>query len=129
MVRGIARSGMGDAQRAVGWSGRYILACYPTTLGNQEVSMAFRKRLIRRAHERPYPQFSTMPKPTPMPEIEVTQLSSGYYHVRGRGPCNYSQPPYWPADKETLRQHAHPEASEAFLEAAGRIWRREEPPR
>lgn len=51
-------------------------------------------------------------------QIQITRLESGYYHIRGRGPCNFAQPPNWPCDLDTLREHAHPEASESFLRAA-----------
>jgi hypothetical protein len=51
-------------------------------------------------------------------EITVRRLESGYWHVRGVGPCNYSQPPSWPCDAEQLRKHAHPEASDEFVQAA-----------
>lgn len=50
--------------------------------------------------------------------ITVTRLESGYVHVRGRGPCNWAQPPTWPCSEETLRKHAFPEASETFIRAA-----------
>lgn len=43
------------------------------------------------------------------------QLSSGYWHLRGKGSCNWAQPPYWPCSEEVLRLHAFPEASEEFL--------------
>lgn len=51
-------------------------------------------------------------------EIEVRQLESGYWHIRGVGPCNYAQPREWPCSEEQLRASAHPEAGEAFLRAA-----------
>jgi len=54
-------------------------------------------------------------------EIAVKRLPSGYYHLRGRGPCNWAQPPHWPCDGETLRSHAFPETSEAFLRACERL--------
>jgi len=50
--------------------------------------------------------------------IVVMLLESGYYHVRGDGPCNWAQPPAWPCSEEVLRQHAFPEASEAFIREA-----------
>ena len=50
--------------------------------------------------------------------ITVRRLSSGYYLIRGRGPCNWSQPPYWPCPMGVLRDHAFPQASEDFLRAA-----------
>jgi hypothetical protein len=53
-------------------------------------------------------------------EVKVRQLPSGYYHVRGSGPCNWAQPPAWPCDERTLREHAFPEASEKFIRAAMR---------
>lgn len=64
-----------------------------------------------------------------MAEITLTQLSSGYVLVRGRGPCNFTQVPHWPANEDTIRQHAFPEASEEFIRAALREaeapqWRR-----
>ena len=53
--------------------------------------------------------------------IMVKKLESGYYLVRGFGPCNFAQPPKWPCqDIEILRQAAHPEAGEMFLHEASR---------
>jgi hypothetical protein len=53
--------------------------------------------------------------------ITITMLDSGYYHIRGRGPCNWSQPPHWPCDRETFRAFAFPEASEQFVDEAMRM--------
>ena len=50
--------------------------------------------------------------------IEMTRLSSGYWHIRGFGPCNWAQPPEWPCDEATLREHAHPGASDDFVREA-----------
>jgi hypothetical protein len=50
--------------------------------------------------------------------IEVKRLSSGYFYIRGDGPCNWAQPPTWPCSEETLRAHAFPEASEEFIVSA-----------
>lgn len=51
--------------------------------------------------------------------ITWKQLESGYWLIRGQGPCEYSQPPRWPAgDADFIRLHAHPEASEQFVNAA-----------
>ena len=50
--------------------------------------------------------------------MEVKHLSSGYYHLRGQGPCNWAQPPYWPCSEKVLRASAFPEASEEFIQAA-----------
>lgn len=51
-------------------------------------------------------------------KITVTRLSSGFYHVRGVGPCNWAQPTTWPCAEEELRRCAFPEASEAFIRVA-----------
>lgn len=59
-----------------------------------------------------------MPDPNPNPALEVRQLPSGYWHVRGQGVVNYAQPPSWPCSEEMLRASAHPEASETFIAAA-----------
>ncbi len=50
--------------------------------------------------------------------ITVKKLSTGYWHIRGHGPCNWAQPPHWPCSEETLRDHAFPQASEEFLKIA-----------
>ena len=50
-------------------------------------------------------------------KIKLNRLSSGYYHIRGEGPCNWAQPPTFPCDEETLRQHAFPEACETFIKS------------
>ena len=56
--------------------------------------------------------------------LKIKRLESGYWHIKGDGPCNLAQPPHWPCDEATLREHAFPEACEAFIrecmaEAAG----------
>jgi hypothetical protein len=56
-------------------------------------------------------------------KVTVKKLDSGYYHVRGVGPCNWSQPPTWPCDESTIRQHAHPESSDEFIASAARVRR------
>ena len=33
----------------------------------------------------------------------VTKLSSGYWHIRGIGPCNWAQPKTWPCSEDELR--------------------------
>lgn len=50
--------------------------------------------------------------------LTITRLSSGYWHIRGAGPCNWAQPPTMPCSEEVLRSHASPEAGEQFLRAA-----------
>lgn len=47
--------------------------------------------------------------------MQIIKLTSGYWHLRGDGLCNWTQPPYWPCDEKTLRDHAFPQASEKFL--------------
>ena len=47
--------------------------------------------------------------------LTMRRLSSGYWHIRGIGPCNWSQPPVWPCDEATLREHAFPQASDEFI--------------
>lgn len=53
-----------------------------------------------------------------MSEVKVKKLSTGYYHIRGNGPCEWAQPPRWPCDEATLRAHSFPQASEQFIRAA-----------
>lgn len=53
--------------------------------------------------------------------VTVKRLSSGFFHIRGRGPCNWSQPPHWPCSEAELRAHAFPEASEEFFLEALRM--------
>lgn len=52
------------------------------------------------------------------PHIVVTRLSSGYYHIRGNGPCEWAQVERWPCDETALRAGAFPEASDTFIRAA-----------
>ena len=54
----------------------------------------------------------------PDKQVDIRKLSTGYYHVRGDGPCNWAQLPHWPADEQTIRAYAFPEASEEFIRAA-----------
>ena len=50
--------------------------------------------------------------------ITAKQLESGYWLIRGNGPCEWAQPPRWPSSEQVLRFHASPEASESFILAA-----------
>ena len=59
--------------------------------------------------------------------IKAKQLESGYWHVRGNGPCEWAQPPHYPCDEETLRAHAFPEASEEFIREASDPTEQKEP--
>lgn len=63
----------------------------------------------------------TSPDYRPNDPVTVKRLSSGYYHIRGVGPCNWAQVPSLPCDEKTLRAHAFPEASESFIRAALRL--------
>ena len=60
--------------------------------------------------------------------ITIRRLDSGYWHIRGVGPCNWAQPPCWPCAEETLRGHAAPGASEEFfatvINEATKLWER-----
>ena len=49
-------------------------------------------------------------------EITIKRLPTGYYHIRGKGPCEWSQPPE--LTEEAIRAHAFPEASEDFIRSA-----------
>ena len=49
-------------------------------------------------------------------KLTVKQLSSGRYHIRGEGPCNWTQPQHWPTTPEKIRAAAFPEASEEFIQ-------------
>jgi hypothetical protein len=51
-------------------------------------------------------------------EIQVTKLSTGWFHICGVGPCNWAQPAAWPCSEQELRAAAFPEASESFIRAA-----------
>lgn len=56
--------------------------------------------------------------------MRIDRLSSGYWRIQGDGPCEWAQPPFWPCDEATLREHAFPEASERFIcECMRQAWR------
>ena len=59
--------------------------------------------------------------------ITVTRLSSGYWHIRGTGPCNWAQPWHWPCDEATLREAAFPEACDEFIYAVMKVAASEKP--
>ena len=46
--------------------------------------------------------------------LTIKKLTSGYWHIRGEGPCNWAQPPCWPCSDETLEASFFPEAGEEF---------------
>ena len=49
--------------------------------------------------------------------ITTERLDSGFWHIRGEGPCNWAQPPAWPCSEDVLRRYLFPQASEAFVRA------------
>jgi hypothetical protein len=53
-----------------------------------------------------------------MMRIQAQKLESGYWVISGAGLCNFSQPPEWPTDENTLRAHAFPGACEDFFASA-----------
>jgi len=61
-----------------------------------------------------------------MNKIIVKRLGSGYWHIRGFGPCNWAQPPVWPCDEKTLRQFSFQEAGEGFIRDAMKVAERGE---
>ena len=54
-------------------------------------------------------------------DVSVRRLSSGYWHLRGQGPCSWAQPPSWPCSERVLREHAFGEASEEFIQSCLRL--------
>ena len=50
--------------------------------------------------------------------ITVERLSTGYFYLRGDGPCEWAQPDHWPCDEPTLRASAFPAASDKFIHEA-----------
>ena len=48
--------------------------------------------------------------------LKMSYLSSGYFHIRGQGPCQWVQVPRWPCDEATIRKGAFLEADEAFIQ-------------
>jgi len=51
-------------------------------------------------------------------KITVTRLSSGYFHVRGEGPCNWAQPATWPCGEQALRFASFQTPSDEFIKSA-----------
>ena len=50
--------------------------------------------------------------------IRIKKLSSGYFHIRGQGPCNWAQPARWPCGEKEFRESCFPQASEEFILSA-----------
>jgi hypothetical protein len=51
-------------------------------------------------------------------KIKVKKLESTYWLVTGEGPCNWSQPAWWPCSENMLRNSASSEACEDFFASA-----------
>ncbi len=49
--------------------------------------------------------------------LSVRRLSTGYWHLRGDGPLNWSQPSTWPCLEQELRDAACPGACDEFIQA------------
>jgi hypothetical protein len=49
--------------------------------------------------------------------VTVKRLSSGYWHLRGTGPCNWAQPERWPINESDLEASFFAEAGEPFRRA------------
>lgn len=49
--------------------------------------------------------------------LRIKRLDSGYYHIRGQGPCNWAQPPTWPCSEQVLLAHTFGEAGNEFRAA------------
>ncbi len=47
-------------------------------------------------------------------DLQIRQLSAGYWHIRGVGPCEWAQPPSWPCTDGELEAAFFPEASNDF---------------
>ncbi len=47
--------------------------------------------------------------------VSIRRLESGYWHIRGRGPCNWAQPQFWPDMNEAaIEASFFNEAAESF---------------
>lgn len=51
-------------------------------------------------------------------EITITKLSSGYYLIKGNGPCEWAQIEKWPCSENEFREGCFKEASEEFIKSA-----------
>ncbi len=54
-------------------------------------------------------------------KIEISKLESGYWLIRGNGPCEWAQVPNWPTSEQRIRDNSFPEASEMFIRAAAKL--------
>lgn len=52
--------------------------------------------------------------------LRVSRLLSGYWLIRGDGPCEWAQPRHWPCSDAELDAATFPEASPAFRAALRR---------
>ena len=53
--------------------------------------------------------------------ITAKRLESGWWLIRGYGPCNWAQVPKWPCSEHELERHAFPEASDGFIREAAAV--------
>lgn len=54
-------------------------------------------------------------------EIIIKRISSGYFIIKGNGPCEWAQVEKWPCTENELRKGAFHEASEVFIKNALRM--------
>lgn len=47
-------------------------------------------------------------------DLTIRRLSSGWWHVRGRGLCNWAQVPSWPCTDDDLTAGTFEEAGDSF---------------
>lgn len=52
-----------------------------------------------------------------MSELSIKRLSSGYFHVRGRGPCEWGQYETWPPTNSDINDGTFVLASDRFRAA------------
>jgi hypothetical protein len=53
-------------------------------------------------------------------QIKVKKLPSGYYHIRGIGPCNWAQVQQWPCTLYELRM-GNFQGGEDFIESVMKL--------
>ena len=59
--------------------------------------------------------------------VSVRQLESGYWYVRGRGPCNWAQLLRWPTDLKSAKTASFYETGLTFITALAREGRKRDP--
>jgi hypothetical protein len=53
-------------------------------------------------------------------KITVIKLPTDWWHIRGTGPYDWAQVPFWPCDRECIKRNAWPAASEEFIDSAAK---------